>query len=1082
MKRILSMFLAVTLIATMLSCVCGLSVSAATYDVAEAFASGTGTSDDPYVIETVEQLALLAQKVNSADENDAEYASACYKLGANIVMNENVLKSDNMVNGTISKYGELANLADGSVPFVWTPIGNSNKTMFSGVFDGDGHSISGMYSKGGYCGLFGFIKDATIKNLKLVDFYSYGTANEGNAGVATSADGTTTFSDLWVNGHVSQFNNAMPSALLVGSVSGNVTFTNCISNGIAKGIDCRENTLSNEIPSYRSIGTATGFVGQLSQNSKTVFDNCVNNASVFGGNAAGFVGLCYEGNQNGATVTFTDCINYGDITAIRFSGYGYSTERGISGGFIAYGAKTGEVKMTRCLNAGIITGETYAGGFIGKIKNQSWLGATYNHTLSNCYNIGNVSVAAIPEQLATDKSYNDTTPYEDVLLAGDYIGYVKLSQQYNDRDVNNWTFTDCSYIPCGCTDRVNYEQGEKLTHTGEITEGSEEDFKAGAWLGADTSKWDFSIPTLTLVTGGNAHIHSYSIVGTDPDCTNAGEKTYTCTECGYKFTIKKAALGHTYTEEITTEPDCTPAGVKTLTGSVCNHVDTEPIEALGHDYVDGICTRCNQRDPESIIYVAQIGENKYETLAEAVAAVGDGETITMLCNANGDGIEVKSGSNFTLDMASFTYTVDGNLVGSKGTETLGFQLRQDSTIVIKNGTIKSDIAKVLIQNYSNLTLDNVTLIGGEITGYVLSNNYGDTVLKNGTTITAVGNNVAFDVYYGMRAVYDGGVNVTIADSNVVINGKVEYGAAKRVADADESLYKLIVPANYELTLSDGLKLIGNEDGTQRVTKIVMLTVTVIGRNGKATEYSVENYTTITLADFAPYSYGYTVTAWADGDGNEITDATITVTEDIKLVPTYSVAAVKYKLTVSGSTDDANLTGEYYYNDKIKIVFDTTALGEGEYFSGWINAFTGEVISYKPNYTFYIGADATITANITTDESTAVPVVGITDVCDVNGDGSKYSFLMERSMPYKGYTYVSSGFIYSASEFSDPTDASLRKSVSTETALNAQYRLTVNLKNATDIYIVAFLTYEDAEGNQITIYSDEAPRHYTKTVS
>lgn len=863
MKRILSMFLAATLIATMLSCVCGLSVSAATYDVAEAFASGTGTSDDPYVIETVEQLALLAQKVNSADENDAEYASACYKLGANIVMNNNVLKSDNMVNGTISKYGELTNLADGSVPFIWTPIGSSSKTVFSGVFDGDGHSISGMYSKGGYCGLFGFIKDATIKNLKLVDFYSYGTANEGNAGVATSAEGTTTFSDLWVNGHVSQFNNAMPSALLVGSVSGNVTFTNCISNGIAKGIDCRENTLSNEIPSYRSIGTATGFVGQLSQNANTVFDNCVNNASVFGGNAAGFVGLCYEGTQNGATVTFTDCINYGDITAIRFSGYGYSTERGIAGGFIAYGAKTGEVKMTRCLNAGIITGETYAGGFIGKIKNQSWLGTTYNHTLSNCYNIGNVSIVATPEQLAESELYADTTPYVDVLLAGDYIGYVELSQQYNDKDVNNWLFTDCSYIPCGCTECVNYEQGEKLTHTGEISEGSNENFVKGGWLGEDTSDWDtttegYLLPTLTLVTGGNAHIHNYSIVGNDPDCTNAGEKEYTCIECGYKFTLKKSALGHSYDEEITTDPGCTTLGEKTLTCSVCGDITTEPVDALGHDFDDGICKRCNQS---------------------------------------------------------------------------------------------------------------------------------------------------------------------------------EY-----------------------------------------------VTVTVVGRNSKETSTVVSNGTVITLADIAPYSYGYIVTAWADGNGNVITDETITVIEDIKLVPTYSVSSKKYKLTVSGSTDDVNLTGEYYYNDKIKVVFDTTALGEGEYFSGWINAFTGEVISYKTNYTFYIGADATITANITTDESTAVPVVGITDVCDVNGDGSKYSFLMERSMPYKGYTYVSSGFIYSASEFSDPTDASLRKSVSTETALNAQYRLTVNLKNATDIYIVAFLTYEDAEGNQITIYSDEAPRHYTKTVS
>ncbi len=135
----------------------------------------------------------------------------------------------------------------------------------------------------------------------------------------------------------------------------------------------------------------------------------------------------------------------------------------------------------------------------------------------------------------------------------------------------------------------------------------------------------------------------------------------------------------------------------------------------------------------------------YGKLSEAVDAVPDGGTVTLTKAASGDGVVVESGTNFTLDLGGFTYTVDGETVGSPDTETNGFQLLKDSDITIKNGAITSENAKILIQNYSNLKLEDVALSGGTNTKYVLSNNNGETHIGEGTTITAAEGNVAFDV-------------------------------------------------------------------------------------------------------------------------------------------------------------------------------------------------------------------------------------------------------------------------------------------------------------------------------------------------
>lgn len=167
--------------------------------------------------------------------------------------------------------------------------------------------------------------------------------------------------------------------------------------------------------------------------------------------------------------------------------------------------------------------------------------------------------------------------------------------------------------------------------------------------------------------------------------------------------------------------------------------------------------------------VAKIGDTEYETLKAAFEAAKDGDTIRLLGNTSGDGIVVKSGRNFTVDFGGFTYTMDGSLVGSTGTETQAFQLLKDSTITFKNGKITSNKAKILIQNYSNLTLENMELTAGETCAYVLSNNNGNVVIDN-TTITPAAGKVAFDVYGGFGSYSD--VTVTVTGDSV-INGKVE---------------------------------------------------------------------------------------------------------------------------------------------------------------------------------------------------------------------------------------------------------------------------------------------------------------------
>jgi len=161
---------------------------------------------------------------------------------------------------------------------------------------------------------------------------------------------------------------------------------------------------------------------------------------------------------------------------------------------------------------------------------------------------------------------------------------------------------------------------------------------------------------------------------------------------------------------------------------------------------------------------------EYETLAEAVAAGGE---VVLLTDASGDGIVIDK--DVTIDLGGYTYTIDGTPVGSAGTETLGFQILKDNNVTIKNGKVEvaTDAVKMLIQNYANLTLEDVTVDGTGSANmlYVLSNNSGEVAITGATNITAPEGAVAFDVYDYTAGGYT--VPTVKVDTTGTITGAIE---------------------------------------------------------------------------------------------------------------------------------------------------------------------------------------------------------------------------------------------------------------------------------------------------------------------
>ncbi len=282
--------------------------------------AGSGTPDDPYQISTYPELKEFAAIVNGTHAVIAQNSAACAKLMIDI----DASASD-------------PNHPDYDALNAWTPIGNYNN-RYTGIFDGDGHRISGLIfnnSNQDYAGLFGYVKgvkdgDETVGGI---------VKNVGLEG------GSITGKDF-VGGVAGENGGTITSCYYTGDVTGNDytggvagenggTVTNCYNTGDVSGND---------------------FVGGVvGDNYSGTVANCYNTGDVSGNNMVGGV----IGDNPGGTVA--NCYNTGDVSGNNFVG-------GVVGSNI-YNSS-----VENCYNTGDVSGNDFVGGVVGN----------NNSTVTNC--------------------------------------------------------------------------------------------------------------------------------------------------------------------------------------------------------------------------------------------------------------------------------------------------------------------------------------------------------------------------------------------------------------------------------------------------------------------------------------------------------------------------------------------------------------------------------------------------------------------------------------------------------------------------------------------------------------------------
>ena len=246
----------------------------------------------------------------------------------------------------------------------WTPIGFTNESSnnFRGVFDGQNHTIKGLYVVGGRAGLgfFGEVRTGTVKNF-------------------------TIYGEVIVNTEVNY----------VGGVIGSA----CGLNGSNHGLEHNGATIQN-ITSYvnltaktHGIGMIGGFVGYA--NHQSLIENCSWYGTFDAGKyrvdsgAGGFIGKIQE---NTSEVTIRNCAAYGTIKTNYEKNSFNNTPTIYMGGFLSFSNTKAQTTLENCLFAGKfergenLTDEAFLGAF-GTLQSVK--------AIKNCYYLGDDGLEAV---------------------------------------------------------------------------------------------------------------------------------------------------------------------------------------------------------------------------------------------------------------------------------------------------------------------------------------------------------------------------------------------------------------------------------------------------------------------------------------------------------------------------------------------------------------------------------------------------------------------------------------------------------------------------------------------------------------
>lgn len=324
------------------------------------FSGGSGTESDPYRIAKAADLIQMAALVNAGT---GSYATANYIQTKDI--------TDAAITNHIGSYG------------------SNNDHPFKGVYDGAGFKITNVSFTAATDeigqGLFGSIKDATIKNLTVENFTN--NSKKKYTGVIAGVSNTSIVKNCTVRGEIT----------IKGSQAGLVGRNNSVVQ------DCSFNG------NFYAFDTCIGAIVGLNASDGTV-SNCkaAGTVSSTTNAAGGIVGLCESGSVDA-------------ITACEFNGNVISEGRNIGGILGMKANRNGGVQ--NCKMTGTVSGTYNIGGIIGSVlKNND--SAKPGVLVSNCVNSAKV--------MGTLYNIAGIIGYANPIASGNY---TKVDKCVNNGDI-----------------------------------------------------------------------------------------------------------------------------------------------------------------------------------------------------------------------------------------------------------------------------------------------------------------------------------------------------------------------------------------------------------------------------------------------------------------------------------------------------------------------------------------------------------------------------------------------------------------------------------------------------------------------
>lgn len=704
----------------------------------------------------------------------------------------------------------------------------------------------------------------------------------------------------------------------------------------------------------------------------------------------------------------------------------------------------------------------------------------------NTSHIGNNFI----EPWAEDDARAYCSDHEDRYCLGGYEGYIEPAVIWDSYSNGAATTVDYTYTMAdGTSTTVTVNAGETPTAPANTAAKCEHiaDTQTHKTTTYTWPAFDAAVTEYTEVATEETANCDYNIDHTvAPTYETTGTDTYTCKVCGDSYTVEvpKLTCDHTWGEWTVTKPaTCKETGIETRTCSTCGETETRDIALADHTWDEGVVTTAPTCTKEGVktFTCSVCGETKTEAVAVVDHQWNDGEVTTpATCVAEG--------------VKTFTCAVGGET----RTEAIPVDAANHA------GPTEVQNAKPATCTAEGYTGDTVcTACGVTVTA-------GEVIAKLAHTAgTPVQENVV-EATYETEGSYDLVTRCTVCNEVIATEHKttpvLEGGIAITVK---ASALGTATIADKEVTTADVTKIVAPKSDVV-LTATPAEGATFVGWNANGKMVSTEATITVKALNVVTYEPIFETSAadkftvvFTDKYGNVISTQTVAAGTDIAepvapaiaghtfagwsmteeeidaLTASATITAVYEKdaeamYTVT-ATDGATVNGEA----SVQVPYDTAVTVTAADAKAW--KIGDAIVAYGDTYTFYVGADVTVTPVFTleTAQAPTVTAVSTSEVTAANGLKAG-SFLATRSMT-DDCTYVNAGYIYGLNvadsniELGD-VDGSAVKVKYCATAAE-QFALTYGVTaQAGTITARAFLAYVDAEGNTQVVYA--APQTYT----